>query len=167
MGERGSGGGRHFRGRFRCRMDRPLISHIGGRRAGCGSDKSRIHKAVVVLRGSYGTYEHDRKSQHKQHQYDYERASFAGCPYPFGLFEKCRIGSLHLISEKTRDNAVVVYVDVLKNVKLEENLLDAKPLDTFQFLRKGYYCLDKDSTKDNLIFNRTVSLKDSWEKEKK
>ncbi|MDD7472790.1 MAG: glutamine--tRNA ligase/YqeY domain fusion protein [Bdellovibrionota bacterium] len=56
---------------------------------------------------------------------------------------------------------------VLKNVKLEENLLDAKPLDTFQFLRKGYYTLDKDSTKDNLIFNRTVSLKDSWEKEKK
>ena len=40
---------------------------------------------------------------------------------------------------------------VLKNVKLEENLLDAKPLDTFQFLRKGYYTLDKDSTKDNLI----------------
>ena len=38
---------------------------------------------------------------------------------------------------------------VLKNVKLEENLLDAKPLDTFQFLRKGYYTLDKDSTKDN------------------
>ena len=56
---------------------------------------------------------------------------------------------------------------VLKNVKLEENLLSAKPLDTFQFLRKGYYTLDKDSTKDNLIFNRTVSLKDSWEKEKK
>lgn len=56
---------------------------------------------------------------------------------------------------------------VLKNVKLEENLLDAKPLDTFQFLRKGYYTLDKYSTKDNLIFNRTVSLKDSWEKEKK
>ena len=56
---------------------------------------------------------------------------------------------------------------VLKNVKLEENLLDAQPLDTFQFLRKGYYTLDKDSTKDNLIFNRTVSLKDSWEKEKK
>ena len=55
---------------------------------------------------------------------------------------------------------------VLKNVKLEENLLDAKPLDTFQFLRKGYYTLDKDSTKDNLIFNRTVSLKDSWEKAK-
>ncbi|MGI6681415.1 MAG: glutamine--tRNA ligase/YqeY domain fusion protein [Bdellovibrionota bacterium] len=56
---------------------------------------------------------------------------------------------------------------VLTNVKVEENLSNAKPQDAFQFLRKGYYSLDKDSTKDNLIFNRTVSLKDSWEKEKK
>lgn len=63
-----------------------------------------------------------------------------------------------------RDNFNKNSLTVLKNVKLEENLINAKPLDTFQFLRKGYYCLDKDSTKDNLIFNRTVSLKDSWEK---
>ncbi len=53
---------------------------------------------------------------------------------------------------------------ILKNVKVEESLANAKPLDTFQFLRKGYYCLDLDSTKDNLIFNRTVSLKDSFSK---
>ncbi len=39
--------------------------------------------------------------------------------------------------------------------------------DRFQFLRKGYYCLDKDSTADKLIFNRTVTLKDTWAKEQK
>lgn len=50
----------------------------------------------------------------------------------------------------------------LKDVKVEASLTDAKPLDTFQFLRKGYYCLDSNSTKDNLIFNRTVSLKEGW-----
>lgn len=39
--------------------------------------------------------------------------------------------------------------------------------DRFQFLRKGYYCLDKDSTARKLIFNRTVTLKDGWAKESK
>lgn len=39
--------------------------------------------------------------------------------------------------------------------------------DRFQFLRKGYYCLDKDSTAEKLVFNRTVTLKDTWAKEVK
>lgn len=46
---------------------------------------------------------------------------------------------------------------------LAENFLkDAKVEDKFQFMRKGYYCLDKDSTPDNLIFNNTISLKDGF-----
>jgi len=49
----------------------------------------------------------------------------------------------------------------------EPCLKEAKPGDRFQFLRKGYYCLDKDSAKDKLIFNRTVTLKDTWAKEQK
>lgn len=48
--------------------------------------------------------------------------------------------------------------------KAENFLLSAKPMDKFQFMRKGYYTLDKDSTKDNLIFNSTISLKDSFKK---
>jgi glutaminyl-tRNA synthetase len=40
-----------------------------------------------------------------------------------------------------------------------------KPMDSIQFERLGYFCLDKDSTNENLIFNRTVSLKDSWAKQ--
>ena len=45
---------------------------------------------------------------------------------------------------------------------LERDMLDAKPGDRFQFMRQGYFCIDKDSTPDNLIVNRTVALKDSF-----
>ncbi len=37
----------------------------------------------------------------------------------------------------------------------------------FQFIRKGYFCLDKDSIENKLVFNRTVTLKDAWAKEAK
>ena len=57
-------------------------------------------------------------------------------------------------------------VVTLENCKLEENLKSAKPGDTFQFLRMGYFCADTDSTPEHLIFNRTVALKDSWAKMK-
>ena len=53
---------------------------------------------------------------------------------------------------------------VLKNCYVEKYLLDCKPMDHFQFQRIGYFTPDKDSTKDRLIFNRTVSLKDTWAK---
>lgn len=55
----------------------------------------------------------------------------------------------------------------LKNCYVEEYLKDAKPLDLFQFQRIGYFNVDYDSTAEKLIFNRTVSLKDSWAKEQK
>ena len=45
---------------------------------------------------------------------------------------------------------------------VEASLKDTKPLDRFQFIRNGYYCTDKESTKDNLIFNRTCPLKSSF-----
>ncbi len=48
---------------------------------------------------------------------------------------------------------------------IAENFLkSAKPYDKFQFMRKGYFTLDKDSTADNYIFNSTISLKDSFKK---
>jgi glutaminyl-tRNA synthetase len=55
---------------------------------------------------------------------------------------------------------------VLKGCKMESYLKDAKAGDKFQFQRIGYFCVDTDSTAENMIFNRTVSLKDSWAKEK-
>lgn len=57
----------------------------------------------------------------------------------------------------------------LKTVKgyAEPSLLSAQLQDRFQFLRKGYYCLDKDSSNGTFIFNKTVTLKDAWAKELK
>ena len=55
-------------------------------------------------------------------------------------------------------------VETLTDCKIESGLKDLKQGDTFQFLRLGYFCVDKDSTEDNIIFNRTVALKDSWAK---
>ena len=52
----------------------------------------------------------------------------------------------------------------LDSCKAEPSLKGAKLEDRFQFLRKGYFCLDKDSNKDSLIFNRIATLKDSWSK---
>jgi glutaminyl-tRNA synthetase len=49
----------------------------------------------------------------------------------------------------------------------EPALKNAQVSDRFQFLRKGYFCLDPDSTHDKLIFNRTVTLRDMWAKEGK
>ena len=45
---------------------------------------------------------------------------------------------------------------------MEPSLLSAKVEQQYQFLRKGYYCLDKDSTEDKLVFNKTVGLKGAW-----
>jgi glutaminyl-tRNA synthetase len=53
---------------------------------------------------------------------------------------------------------------VLKNCRVEPSLKDAKELDSFQFQRLGYFCVDPDSTLDHLVFNRTVSLRDTWAK---
>lgn len=53
------------------------------------------------------------------------------------------------------------------NAFVEPSLEDATLTDRFQFLRKGYFALDKDATADKLIFNRAVTLKDSWAKEEK
>ncbi len=62
------------------------------------------------------------------------------------------------------ENLNLESVEVLKNCKLESNLKDAKPGDSFQFMRLGYFCVDTSSTDENLIFNRAVGLKDSWAK---
>jgi len=51
---------------------------------------------------------------------------------------------------------------VLEGCKCEEYMKDAKIGDCFQFMRQGYFCVDKDSTDGNLVFNRTVALKDSF-----
>lgn len=53
---------------------------------------------------------------------------------------------------------------VVPNALAEPSLKEAGLKERFQFLRKGYFVLDKESPKDKLVFNRTVTLKDSWAK---
>jgi glutaminyl-tRNA synthetase len=58
-------------------------------------------------------------------------------------------------------------VKVIKEAYIEPYLAGADLESRYQFIRKGYYCLDKDSTADQLVFNQTVGLKDAWAKAKK
>jgi len=58
-------------------------------------------------------------------------------------------------------------LELIHNAVLEPSLKDAALSTAYQFIRKGYFCLDKDSTKDKMLFNRTVTLKDAWAKEVK
>ena len=54
---------------------------------------------------------------------------------------------------------------ILGQAYAEPALRESNLTDRYQFLRKGYFCMDKDSTVDKLVFNRTVTLKDTWAKE--
>jgi len=56
---------------------------------------------------------------------------------------------------------------ILNTCKVEPSLRSAGPSGKFQFQRIGYFCVDYDSTESNLIFNRTVSLRDTWAKIRK
>ncbi len=55
-------------------------------------------------------------------------------------------------------------LEILNDCKVEPSLKNAKPLSRYQFERLGYFCADPDSNKGNLIFNRTVTLRDEWAK---
>lgn len=57
-------------------------------------------------------------------------------------------------------------LQVIKSAYAEPAMLEAKFDDRYQFIRKGYFCLDKDTSASRIVFNRTVTLKDTWAKEK-
>jgi glutaminyl-tRNA synthetase len=67
---------------------------------------------------------------------------------------------------KDKDFKTFLNPDSLKVIDayVEPSLKGAKSLERFQFQRLGYFCVDKDSTNDKLVFNRTVALRDSWSK---
>jgi len=58
-------------------------------------------------------------------------------------------------------------LEILKECKVEKMVQNLKPFTRFQFERKGYFCIDPDTTKKNLIINQTIGLKDTWAKIKK
>lgn len=55
-------------------------------------------------------------------------------------------------------------LQILSTVYAEPALLNAQPEERYQFIRKGYFIVDKDSSKSKLVFNRTVTLRDLWAK---
>jgi glutaminyl-tRNA synthetase len=58
-------------------------------------------------------------------------------------------------------------LEIVKTAMAEPSLGAARPDERYQFLRKGYFCLDKESNPQKPVFNRTVGLKDAWAKEVK
>lgn len=76
------------------------------------------------------------------------------------LFKSEKPGSTENLADDLNPDSLTVLNDCL----IEGSLKDAKPGDVFQFMRQGYFCIDKDSTPDNIIINRTVDLKSSWGK---
>ena len=72
--------------------------------------------------------------------------------------EECEEGKTFL------DNLNPNSLQILQNCKMEPALANVKVLDKMQFERVGYFCVDKDSTPDHLVFNRACTLKDSWAK---
>ncbi len=62
------------------------------------------------------------------------------------------------------DNLNPNSLEILTGAKLEPSLANARLEDRFQFERVGYFCLDRDSTSEKMVFNRTLPLKDSWAK---
>ena len=65
------------------------------------------------------------------------------------------------------DNLNPDSLKVITGAKVEPSLRSAGPGACFQFERLGYFCVDPDSTAPRLVFNRTVTLKDSWTKSQK
>ncbi len=58
-------------------------------------------------------------------------------------------------------------LEVISDARVEPSLADASPGDIVQFERRGYFCVDPDTTGDRLVFNRTATLKDAWAKIRK
>ncbi|MGD9290423.1 MAG: glutamine--tRNA ligase, partial [Desulfobacterales bacterium] len=58
-----------------------------------------------------------------------------------------------------------VSMEILSDCQLEPSLAGAKPSNLYQFERLGYFCVDaKDASPEALVFNRTVTLRDTWAK---
>jgi len=148
----------------------------------CPEKEVRLKSAYYI---KYASHETDDNGNITVVHATYDPESFGG-ETPDGRKVK---GTLHWVSSEVCANATVRLYDrlfnvenpsdeegvasfadnlnpdslvVVENCKIDADLVNAKPGDTFQFMRQGYFCLDKDSTPDNLIFNRTAALKDSF-----
>lgn len=82
------------------------------------------------------------------------------------LYDRLFLTETPDVAEEGKDFKSNLNPDSLKVITayVEPYLKDVKADDKFQFLRTGYFCVDKDSTPEKLVFNRTVGLRDSWAK---
>ena len=85
------------------------------------------------------------------------------------LYDRLFVNENPDIAEEGKDFKSNINPDSLTVVacKIEPFVKDAKIEDKFQFERQGYFCIDKDTTRNKLVFNRTVPLRDSWAKKNK
>ena len=74
---------------------------------------------------------------------------------------------LYTKAEEGQDDLNPHSLERLTTCLVEPSLKQAQQGDSFQFMRQGYFCVDPDSTEDGLVFNRIVSLRDSWAKQEK
>jgi glutaminyl-tRNA synthetase len=83
------------------------------------------------------------------------------------LYDRLFITENPDIADEEKDFKSNLNPDSLKTITayIEPHIKNAKVMDIVQFERTGYFCVDKDSTTDKLVFNRTVSLRDSWAKQ--
>ena len=159
-----------------------MLNPVGKYFRMCPEKEVRLKGAYYV---KYASHEADENGNITVVHCTYDPESFGG-ETPDGRKVK---GTLHWVSAKHAVPATIRLYDRLFNVSnpsdeegvssfadnlnpeslatltgcmLEADLQNAKPLQRFQFMRQGYFCIDKDSTPDNIIINRTVALKDSF-----
>jgi glutaminyl-tRNA synthetase len=60
------------------------------------------------------------------------------------------------------DNLNPDSLEIIENAYVEPSLAQAAPGERYQFERQGYFCVDPDSVEDKLVFNLTVSMRDTW-----
>ena len=82
-------------------------------------------------------------------------------------FYSVTINKAYKEGEDWKSNVNPDSLNVLTGCKIEPSMKDAKPETRIQFERLGYFCVDEDSSEGKLVFNRTVSLRDTWAKIKK
>jgi glutaminyl-tRNA synthetase len=88
-------------------------------------------------------------------------------PVEINLYDRLfKIESVDGAEGNFKDHINENSLQVINTAFAEKSLAAAVVAERYQFLRKGYFCLDKESSNEKLIFNRTVTLKDSWAKEK-
>ncbi len=78
------------------------------------------------------------------------------------LFNRENPNQVDVEGHDFHDNLNPESLTVLPNCKVEPSLLEKKPGDRVQFERRGYFCVDEDSTRERPVFNRTVPLRDPW-----